>query len=235
MKAKLINNIGNLHKSFGNFDEALKLFEESLKILTVWEDKITYIVVLENLGELYMKKNEIEKALEYLNKGISMIGGLIPSVESSSLTIRSEIYLKQGKIKECLEDCLKTVEIIEETKVDFQRGRIYITVAKCLIKMSDSEKEENKSLIDKISELSNTPVLPEKFFKKAISRSKNPMFAEVNIPALYEYALFLYNTNNTNNALSILKDAYQLSVKYGLTSEKTIIENIAKEYKLDVK
>jgi hypothetical protein len=26
-----------------------------------------------------------------------------------------------------------------------------------------------------------------------------------------------------------------LSVKYGLTSEKTIIENIAKEYKLDVK
>ncbi len=234
IKAKLLNNIGNLHKGFGNFDEALKLFQNSLKILEEWEDKFTYVTVLHNLGELYMRKGEVETAMDYLNKCIeSTYKNHIPSVESSTLVFRAELYYNQNKYKECLEDCLKALNINDETKVDFLRGKVYLIIAKTFSQINEKDKENNKELINNILHICKVSFTPEKFFKEAVSRSKNPIYPETHIPALYEYALFLIGKKDeSSNAISMIKDAYHLSIKYGLEYEKKNIENIKKEYNI---
>ncbi len=235
IKAKLLNNIGNLHKGFGNFDEALKLFQKSLKILEEWEDKFTYVTVLHNLGELYMRKGEIQTAMDYLNKCIeSTSKNHIPSIESSTLVLRAELYLKQDDYKTSLEDCLRALNINDETKVDFLRGRVYLIIAKNLARMSEQDKTANKELIDRILNICKVSYAPERFYKEAVSRSKNPIYPETHIPALYEYAIYIMdNKEEKNQALSMINDAYHLSIKYGLEYEKETIEKIKDEYNIE--
>lgn len=238
-KAKLLNNIGNIHRVFGNFDKALKNYEQSLKILQEWEDNMSYMVLLHNLGELYMKQENYDKALEYLNKAMkSSTENKVPSVESVTMIIRAELYLKLNNLEECLWDATRALKIIEDTKVDFYRGKIFTIIGRCF---SELMKEENKSIkennINKINEILDLCKLgfsPEKYYKRAITRSKNPVYSETYIPALYEYALYLDKQGEKDKAPDYFKEAYQLANKYNMNKEKENIEKLTKElgYKL---
>ncbi len=137
-----------------------------------------------------------------------------------------------------MRDCARALNIIEETKVDFYRGKIYTIIGKCFSELSKEEnknkKENNIKKINEILELSKLGFSPEKYYKKAITRSKNPIYAETYIPALYEYAIYLDKQDEKNNALDLFKEAHQLASKYNMNKEKEKIEELTKEldYKL---
>lgn len=235
-KAYLVNNIGNIHRSTGNLKEAEEHFKNALDILKGWEDEMTKVIILHNLGELYIRLKKFEDALKYLSDSLELsYKNAIPSVETNALIHRAELYQKLGNYDECVKDCSRAIEIINETKVDHLRGKLYTIIGLCFEKMSDDEMSKNKEEINKILSCCKVDLAPEKFFKKAISRSRNPMFAETNVPALYEYASYLLrNDPDKAKAKQMLKEAYQLAVKFRLILEKENIQEIAEEYEIEL-
>lgn len=59
--------VGYISMEQGNFDKALKEFDESLTIAQKAKEKEVEIEVLSNLGELFYRKSDFQKALFYYN------------------------------------------------------------------------------------------------------------------------------------------------------------------------
>lgn len=235
VKAKMLNNIGDIHRGFGNLDKALNLFHKSLEILKKWEDKLTYAIVLHNIGELYIINDKVDTALDYFDKCIEIASHhSMPFVEIGTYIFRAEAYLKKQMFKESIQDCLNTLKIIEKTKNVYHRGKVYTIIGKWLTLTNKDNKKESSQIINEILKISKLKLSPDDFFKKGIFRSKNPIFAETYIPALYEYAIYLFNDKKVNVAIKLLKEAYSISKKYGIAYEKDKIEKLIKNLNIKI-
>ncbi len=65
--AKAINNLGLIQRAKGNYSEALKRFSEALNLLANIHsnDFLTTSIILDNIGNTYLKSGDLKKALEY--------------------------------------------------------------------------------------------------------------------------------------------------------------------------
>lgn len=65
--AKAINNLGLIQRARGNYAEAIKRFTEALNLLANIhsDDFITTHIILDNIGNTYLKAGDLKKALEY--------------------------------------------------------------------------------------------------------------------------------------------------------------------------
>lgn len=69
-KKKVLTNMASIQSSLGNYDEAETLFLEAIDIET--ESISTTNALYSNLGNLYLRKNEPQKAIPYLNRAIQI-------------------------------------------------------------------------------------------------------------------------------------------------------------------
>jgi hypothetical protein len=103
------------------------------------------------------------------------------------------------------------------------------------------EDIELKSKINKLENFFfNKPNLPEIYYEQAIEETSNPMNTDFHIPALYEYATYLYNKNIENpylelfdKSISYFKKALNISTEYGNHSENMAVKRIIKELKIN--
>jgi tetratricopeptide (TPR) repeat protein len=65
--AKAINNLGLIQRAKGNYAEAIKRFSEALNLLANIhsDDFLTTNIILDNIGNTYLKAGDLKKALEY--------------------------------------------------------------------------------------------------------------------------------------------------------------------------
>lgn len=65
--AKAINNLGLIQRTRGNYTEAIKRFTEALNLLANIhsDDFLTTNIILDNIGNTYLKAGDLKKALEY--------------------------------------------------------------------------------------------------------------------------------------------------------------------------
>ncbi len=65
--AKAINNLGLIQRAKGNYAEAIKRFSEALNLLANIHsnDFLTTNIILDNIGNTYLRSGDLKKALEY--------------------------------------------------------------------------------------------------------------------------------------------------------------------------
>ncbi len=113
--ASALNNIGFIHKSQGNFIQALSFINKSLKIhyKIAKQDGIANNLI--NIAEIYYEQGDIPKALEFYNKSVKILE-TIGDKKGLSIILNSIalIYKDQNEIDKSLELLEKSLKITEE-------------------------------------------------------------------------------------------------------------------------
>jgi len=88
------------------------------------------------LGNEFYKKKEFDKAIEAYDEAIA-----IDPTNMTFLSNKAAVYFTQKKWDECIEECLKAIEIGKENKAPFEeRAKTMTRCAKAYHKKSDLEK-----------------------------------------------------------------------------------------------
>lgn len=112
----IFQSIGIAYGRCGSLDSALHYFQKSIELADE-EDGIFIGGLLNNIGAIYSKREENEKALEYYNQSLNkfQIADLKQGVAVSISNI-AYIYMKQKKYEKSKELYLKALALFEETK-----------------------------------------------------------------------------------------------------------------------
>lgn len=101
--ARALNNIGFIYAEFSDdLDTAMTYYEEGLSISRKFQSLESEAVFLNNIGELYMRSYNYEKAQEYIEK----MESISREIEDENLLFLSQvnlgiIYLSMGKYDKC--------------------------------------------------------------------------------------------------------------------------------------
>jgi len=210
--AEIYYNIGNLYKLQQNYEDALKYFNKSYEIAIKIENHYMLAMVYNSLGLLYREIDDLEKAIEYHKKGIeeAELSGDNRMIAIISLNLASDLdyeenfYLIESSIKKALEAFIDMGDKKGESIALNNLGATYL----------DNQKSEKAVFfflesIEKAKEIDFKPLLLHNFFliNKAYSDQGN--YKKAN-----EYALLLYNMNDSLLNESKVQQIAELEIKY---------------------
>ena len=107
-------NSGNVHRDLGNYDQAIQMDEMALKIADRRSYRRERALLLADLGLVYQKTGDLERALLFQNWGIEgaeAIGD--PEVLWRLFGGRGDTYSSLGKLDSAYQDYLKAVQEVE--------------------------------------------------------------------------------------------------------------------------
>lgn len=114
-RAELLINLGRLHETIGNLDNALEHYEQSLAIMKEIGDKSGEGTTLNNISTIYRAHGDYETALKYLQQSLHItkeIGD--KSGEGTTLNNISQIYDARGDYETALEYLRQSLTIMKE-------------------------------------------------------------------------------------------------------------------------
>lgn len=77
--------LGKLHDDLKNHDQAIQCFQEVAKIQTEIDDKPRLAITYFDIGTFYLRKGELQQAVDYYGKGIDIFEHLAPNYEKVNL------------------------------------------------------------------------------------------------------------------------------------------------------
>lgn len=109
------NNIADVQMARGQLNEAMKTFTDLLA-----ENPGEWILI-NNVGEVYFKMKDYDKAFEWANKAIK-----IKSNYDAPYITRGQVYMKRGDLKKAKKDFQKAIEL------DTDDERVFEFLERCL-------------------------------------------------------------------------------------------------------
>ncbi len=100
---KPINNLGLIYSEYNdNTDKAMEYFQKGLEISRKYDSMDNMVNLLNNIGEMYIRKDEYEKAKDYMEKVVE----IAKDIEEESVVFLSRInmamiYLNMGVYDRC--------------------------------------------------------------------------------------------------------------------------------------
>lgn len=181
-----------------DFDKAFTLYKKMIDEMGA-NDHFAYIAVTNN----YVSKEEYDKALEYISRGLEVNNNSKKEKIKDLLTTEFNVYLKSNRLDEAISNVKKNLENDPENDGLYSRlGQLY-----------DQMRENAEG-----EEASNYGKLAVENYKKALEL--NP----ANLDANYNLGAFYYN-----KAASIYKEVNNMDLKTyqskGVTLEKKGEEN----------
>lgn len=103
-----LTNIGSLYYRQGNFQRAAEYYERAMVIVQKQNDRAGELSILANMGELFEKAAQPDKAQKYLDEALALAAELdahyiVPQILKSM----AANYARQNKMKEAYETLLK--------------------------------------------------------------------------------------------------------------------------------
>ena len=133
-RASLLNELGLLHRSLGNNNDALDYYLQSLEIQQEIGDKSGEGTTLNNISQIYAARGDYETALTYLKQSLDIrqeIGD--KSGEGTTLNNISQIYDARGDYETALTYLKQSLDIQQEIgdksglcATLFNMGHIYL-------------------------------------------------------------------------------------------------------------
>ncbi|MCZ2223197.1 MAG: tetratricopeptide repeat protein [Chitinophagales bacterium] len=155
--SKVYNNIGLIHRTKKEYEEAIKWYLQSLQIKKEIKDTRGVLNSFINLSMTYQNLKDYKKALSYVDSAIVIAKNEKWEEEYASLyTNKASIQLNQGKIKTATENITKAFEWLEKildaktkTYTFYTAGEIdisekkYILAIDNFLKCIDLAKKQN--------------------------------------------------------------------------------------------
>jgi CHAT domain-containing protein/tetratricopeptide (TPR) repeat protein len=204
------NNLGNVYKYLGRYDEALSVFFEAEEILIKeFGQNCPYLAKLYmNIGIIYKLKQDYELALQYLNYAEGFI-----NTSSSISDLSAKIYINLGNIYFGLKDWRKALASYQkgiQMKKALKSGGLDICYANC------ATAYENLGLLDSARLYYNYSI-QDKIDAWGISSYKL-------IQVYNHYSWLLQSLDEDDMAFQYLREALSIAqeyypVKHPITSE----------------
>lgn len=127
--------IGEILESIGSFDEALPFLEESLKLAKELKDIEEQISILNSIANIYFRKEDIEKSLEYCQKAIQLynLQEKLLKTEEIAITYNNAaiIYNKTKQHEKAIEHLKKAIKLsIDPEKLPLYKLNLGYTYTK---------------------------------------------------------------------------------------------------------
>jgi len=103
------NNIADVQMARGQLSEAMKTFTDLLN-----ENPGEWIII-NNIGEVYLKMKDYDKAFEYANKAIKIKRNF-----DAPYILRGQVYMKRGDLKKAKKDFQKAIELDTDDERAFE-------------------------------------------------------------------------------------------------------------------
>jgi pentatricopeptide repeat protein len=134
---KIYNQIGMIYDTMGYLLNALLYYSKSLSLARELGDRSMQASVLNNIAEIYLENEELDKVLEYCKESLRL-----ETDKDSTYNIMATIYIKQGDYQKAVEYFKKAIEI-EEKYGDYHGASLTkLCLGDIYRKLKDYEKAE---------------------------------------------------------------------------------------------
>ena len=245
------SNIGSIYKEQKDYLKAFNSFNTSLKIIRDFKLKTSEARILTEIGDIYNTLNELDLAMEYFDKSLTICVSNKISKQNQIGSIflkKAEIYYKKQQYNQALEYSNKAIIEFNDTNNKNALSNCYMLLAKANKKLFEKDLAltfTNKALAinyeldnnSKIIEaqilksyllLDTKPTQAKKLSEKSLQLTKPETSNQIKAD-LYKLLYECYKkSNQTNRALSmiekhtIFRDSFQLEKNKILIIKETI-------------
>ena len=245
------SNIGSIYKEQKDYLKAFNSFNTSLKIIRDFKLKTSEARILTEIGDIYNTLNELDLAMEYFDKSLTICISNKISKQNQIGSIflkKAEIYYKKQQYNQALEYSNKAIIEFNDTNNKNALSNCYMLLAKANKKLFEKDLAltfTNKALAinyelynnSKIIEaqilksyllLDTKPTQAKKLSEKSLQLTKPETSNQIKAD-LYKLLYECYKkSNQTNRALSmiekhtIFRDSFQLEKNKILIIKETI-------------
>ena len=245
------SNIGSIYKEQKDYLKAFNSFNTSLKIIRDFKLKTSEARILTEIGDIYNTLNELDLAMEYFDKSLTICVSNKISKQNQIGSIflkKAEIYYKKQQYNQALEYSNKAIIEFNDTNNKNALSNCYMLLAKANKKLFEKDLAltfTNKALAinyeldnnSKIIEaqilksyllLDTKPTQAKNLSEKSLQLTKPETSNQIKAD-LYKLLYECYKkSNQTNRALSmiekhtIFRDSFQLEKNKILIIKETI-------------
>ena len=245
------SNIGSIYKEQKDYLKAFNSFNTSLKIIRDFKLKTSEARILTEIGDIYNTLNELDLAMEYFDKSLTICISNKISKQNQIGSIflkKAEIYYKKQQYNQALEYSNKAIIEFNDTNNKNALSNCYMLLAKANKKLFEKDLAltfTNKALAinyeldnnSKIIEaqilksyllLDTKPTQAKNLSEKSLQLTKPETSNQIKAD-LYKLLYECYKkSNQTNRALSmiekhtIFRDSFQLEKNKILIIKETI-------------
>ena len=222
-------NIGNVELRKGNLKEATRFLEGALSLAEEIGETMAVAYSLFNIGVLYYQCDDHKKTLEYFRQSfILMRSGKMRGYYGYIFSYLSCLFGRNGLLLRSYRTALQHFENMKELGgSDVENGRTHLAMAMALAKQE--KKGKGPKILKEITKLSGIPPKAEDYYKAAIQKARDRNYVNTLIPALYEYASYLYERGGKEKASKLMAEAEERSRKSGTLLEMKSIEKRKKK------
>ena len=235
-------NIGNIYMLDKFYKGALTHFMFAKEILdeSNIEDADIYKELYSKISECYMKLNQPQKALDFMEKIDRMDNEDCIKEEVGILVLKAKNLLSVGKYAESKECFNKALEIIEKEENKSRLAKVYLTMSKIYSEMGDIDKhleysqkvydltkrDENQYMMESLFNMIESYVtrgqydMAQKYCKLALVSSIKNKDKYYEYKSLKFYADMYKNKNEVENSIDYLNKCIEIA--NGLKDEKIL-------------
>ena len=203
------SNIGSIYKEQKDYLKAFNSFNTSLKIIRDFKLKTSEARILTEIGDIYNTLNELDLAMEYFDKSLTICVSNKISKQNQIGSIflkKAEIYYKKKQYNQAIEYSKKAVNEFKNTNNKFDLSKCYMLLAKAnnkLLKKEQALDYTNTSLAINYEIDNNSKIIEALLLKSYLLLDSKPIVAKNQA----EETLKLINSQTSNE---IKADLYKL-------------------------
>lgn len=235
-------NIGNIYMLDKFYKGALTHFMFAKEVLdeSNIEDADIYKELYSKISECYMKLNQPQKALDFMEKIDRMDNEDCIKEEVGILVLKAKNLLSVGKYAESKECFNKALEIIEKEENKSRLAKVYLTMSEIYSEMGDIDKhleysqkvydltkrDENQYMMESLFNMIESYVargqydMAQKYCKLALVSSIKNKDKYYEYKSLKFYADMYKNKNEVENSIDYLNKCIEIA--NGLKDEKIL-------------
>jgi tetratricopeptide (TPR) repeat protein len=180
--ASSLQSIGATYIIKGNFDEAIKFYEQSLSVKEIGND--SKLEVIFGLGNIALKRGELDRALKYLKQGCSLAEEVDNEIQlARNLVFLGYVYMIKGENDQAKEYLERSLTLSEKKK--FHLGitasfswLIQICLAKNLDEQAKLYLTRYKRFVEQIEQKDAVYLYTKAMFLKKRGRTRDRAKAE---------------------------------------------------------
>ncbi len=125
-RSTIYPNLAQCYYEIGEYDKAINLFEESYRLAEEADIPHIQLIVLRSISEIYLERNQPEKALSFLNKAIPLLKEFYnEKIESDIYMLRYQAQLALGNHEAAIKDLEKYQSL--QDSLDLQEMHVLLS------------------------------------------------------------------------------------------------------------
>lgn len=227
-------NLGLIAANRGDLDLGLEKMNESLRLAKEIGETMAVAYTLFSFAQVYDQDDQLDEALNYLDESFRLMQSIgTKGYYGYIYSFMTSAWAKKGNAEKALDIGRTGVRHLKDQGNDVLHGQLHLGIAMALAELPESLTPTLERLLADIASISGLEPEPEAFFDKAVDEARHHNFVATLVPALCRSGAFHFvnasNDSQKDHALALMREARDLSLKFGMVAEERRIQNFAEQ------